>query len=236
MADHTVRNEVNAVRSLMTGITRYSEQIRAAVASARNDLRAAQTQAEDTVGRRRKGVQRAERQVAEARDAVANVQDERGRAQAEQRLRAAMQWLGETKQAAYQAQRAVQTIATIRSEIVGVLQAAEHAVAEQSSIASSALASLDAKLRELPHMDLGRSVQHAVAGGLIGMEMFGASMNLGRIGSNALAAGGINPPLRDTSITQLVERDQQEDEDYVIKDTAERERLIRSSQSEETIA
>lgn len=236
MADDIVRNEVNAVRSLKTGITRYSQQIQAAVTSARRDLRAAQAQAEDNLERRRKEVQRAEREVAEAQAAAARIHDERSYASAEQRIRVAMHWLAETRHAANRAQRAVEAIASIQTELASALQTAEHTVAQQSSVTSSALASLDAKLRELPHTDPGSRMRHALADGLIGIELATASMNLGRITSNALASAGINLPSRDTSITQMAENNLEEAEEYVITSTAERDRRIQSGEDEETIA
>ena len=258
MADDIVRNEVNAVRSLKTGITRYSQQIRAAVASARGDLRAAQSKAEDNLERRRKEVRRAEREVAEAQAAVARVHDERDYASAEKRIRVAMHWLAEAGGAADRAQRAVQAIASIQTELGGALQTAEHTVAQQSLVTSSALANLEAKLRELPHTDRGSGVRHVVAagvagselphtdrgsrvrhvvaGGVIFIELATASMNLGRMTSNALASAGINLPSRDTSITQMAENDLEEAKEYVVTSMAERDRRIQSGEDEETIA
>lgn len=231
MTDDLVRNEVNALRHLSKGITRYAEQVREALSQARRDILAMQRKAEGVLEVRRSTLQRAERELSQAKAALAQCRES---GELQQRVRVATQWHAEAKPDLDRARRAAQTVEAAQSDLVRVLQTSESAVGEQSSVASSALASLAARLEALPHMDVGHAVHNLAVGTAVGLEIFGATMNLGRVAGNALQAGGIDTPLRDQSISEMVEHDKEEQQHYVIEQNAEREKRVRSGEDRET--
>ncbi len=117
-----------------------------------------------------------------------------------------------------------------------MLQTVESAVGEQSSVASSALASLDAKLASLPHVDVGHAVHNLAVGTAVGVEIFGASMNLGRVAANAATVFGVELPVRDQSVSEMVEHQNEQAADYVIHKSQEVEKHLDSGDGTETIA
>ncbi len=151
MSDDLVRAEVNAVRALKLGVERYAEQIRDALRNARREVAAADRKAQEEVERRRSEVQKREHELRQVETALRRqCQENCGRLQ--QQVAAAAQRLAEAKQPLDRARKAAQLTATAQSELLQALQAIETTVGEHSSVASSALASLDAKLAELPKL------------------------------------------------------------------------------------
>lgn len=149
MSGDVVRNEANAVKALKSGVERYTQMIQAAIAQARRELMTVERRAQQAVDQRRAALRRAERELQAAKAALSGSTEE-NRRHLEQQVRTATQWHGEARQQMDRARRAEQQVASARTELMSVLQSTEAAVGEHSSVASSALANLEAKLQSLP--------------------------------------------------------------------------------------
>jgi len=221
MADDVVRNRVAAVRDLRKGILRYAEQIRDAVSHVRRDVVTLQRKADAVVEARRSTLKRAERELSEARAALARCSENCGGLQ--ERVRVATHWHADATRDLDRARRAVQLVASVQAELATVLQRTEASVAEQSSAGSAALAGLESKLAGLVHGTGRDFANKAIVTGVVGLEILGATASLGRVAGNSLQAVGIDTPLRDHSVTEMVDRDDHQQEDYVHEQTAERQ-------------
>lgn len=215
MSDDRVRAEANAVRALKTGVERYAEQVRVAVGHARREVAAADRQAREAVERRRSEVQKREQELRHAEEMRRQCKENCGGHR--QRVASCTQGLAAAKQSFDRARKAAQLTATAQSDLLKILQTTEATVAQHSSVASSALASLDAKLAELPKFGVGHAVHNMAAGTVVGVEIFGATMDLGRLAGNALQAANITIPLRDVTITEMVGHREDQERDHVIK-------------------
>lgn len=234
MSDDLVRAEVHAVRNLRKGVSRYSEHVRDAAAQARREVAAADRKAQEAVARRRSELQRREQEFRAAQAALARCRENCGGLQ--QQVNVAAQRHAQANGQLGLARKAAQLTAAAQSDLLKVLQTVEGKVGEQSSVASSALARLDAKLAELPHFDLGHSVHNVLGGIVVGAEIVGATMNLGRVTGNALAAFDVNTPVRDKSISEMVEHQDESAAHYVVNLQHEAEKRSNSGDGKETIA
>lgn len=234
MTDDLVRAEVKALHALKHGVERYAEQIRDALANARRELAAADRKAQEAVERRRSEAQKHEHELRQAEVALRHCQENCGGLQ--QQVAAAAQRLAEAKQLLDRARKAAQMTATAQSDLLKVLQTTEATVGEHSSVASSALASLDAKLAELPKFGVGNAIHNLAVGTAVSVEILGATMNLGRVAGNALQAANVNIPLRDHSITEMVEHRQDQERDFVINQDFESKKRMNSGEGRETEA
>lgn len=234
MSDDLVRAEVHAVRDLRQGVSRYAEHIRDAAAQARREVAAADRKAQEAVERRRSQLQCREQEFRVAQAALAQCRENCGGL--EQEVNVAGQRHAEAAGLLDRARKAAQLTAAAQSDLLKVLQTVEGKVGEQSSVASSALARLDAKLAELPHFDLGHAVHNGLGGIVVGVEIMGATMNLGRVTGNALAAFDVNTPVRDHSISEMVEHQDESAAQYVVNLQHEAEKRSNSGEGKETIA
>lgn len=234
MSDDLVRAEVHAVRNLRKGVSRYSEHVRDAAAQARREVAAADRKAQEAVARRRSELQRREQEFRAAQAALARCRENCGGLQ--QQVNVAAQRHAQAKEQLDRARKAAQLSAAAQSDLLKVLQTVEAKVGEQSSVASSALANLDAKLAELPHFDLGHTVHNVLGGIVVGVEITGAAMNLGRVTGNTLAALGVNTPLGDSSISEMREQEDEAAAHYVVNLQYEAEKRSNSGEGKETIA
>ena len=232
MSDDLVKAEVNAVRALKHGVERYAEQIRDAAGHARREIAAADRRAQDAVERRRSDGQKREQELRQAAAALRQCRENCGGLQ--QQVEAAAQRLAAAKQLLDRARKAAQLTAAAQSDLLKVLQNTEATVGEHSSVASSALASLDAKLAELPHFGVGHAIHNVAVGTAVGVEIFGATMSLGRVAGNALQAANVNFPIRDESITEMVEHRKDQERDYVIEQDFESKKRMSSGEGRES--
>lgn len=232
MTDDLVRAEVNAVRALKHGVGRYAEQIRDELGHARREMAAADRKAQEAVERRRSEAQKREQELRQAEAALRQCQENCGGMQ--QQVASAAQRLAEAKQLLDRARKGAQLTATAQSELLKVLQTTEATVGQHSSVASSALASLDAKLAELLKLGVGHAIHSLVVGAAVTVEIVGATINLGRTAGNALQAANLNIPLRDHSVTEMVEHRQEQERDYVIEQDFESKKRMSSGEGQET--
>lgn len=234
MSDDLVRAEVNAVRALKHGVERYADQVRDALGHARREVAAADRRAQEAVERRRSEVQKREHELRQAEAALRQCQENCGALQ--QHVAAASRRLAEAKQSLDRARRAAQLTATAQAELLKVLQTTEATVGEHSSVASSALAALDAKLADLPKLGISHAIHNLAVGTAVGVEIMGATMNLSPTVGNAFQAVGVSNPLADPSITEMVERQKDQERDYVIEQDYEAKKRMSSEEGREAEA
>jgi len=234
VSDDLVKAEVRAARALKQGVGRYAEQIRGAAAQARREIAAADRKAQEALERRRSEVRKREQELRQAQAALRQCRQDCGglRRQAE----AAAQRLADASQALGRARKAAQLTATAQSDLLKTLQNIEAAVGEHSSVASSALASLDSKLASLPHFDLGSAAHDLLAGTAVTVEVLAAVSSFGRLAGDAAQAVNVNFPIRDHSVAEMAEHQRDQEADYVIKKDAEDQERMNSGERRETTA
>lgn len=152
--------EAEAVKTLKHGIERYAHQVREASSQARREMADLEHKVVDQVQRRHSELLRAERDLRSAQQALAKCRENCSDLQ--RQFAQACQHEREARKRYEQSRRAQSVVTQARSDLFHVLQRAESTVAENSSVASSALATLDAKLAELPHLSLGGAARGAV--------------------------------------------------------------------------
>jgi hypothetical protein len=103
-------------------------------------------------------------------------------------------------------------------------------------VASSALASLDARLAELPKFGVGHTIHNLAVGAAVSAEIINATMNLGRMTGDTLQAAGVEVPLRDQSIAEMVEHRQEQDQGYVVEQAAGLRKKMSSGEGQEAKA
>jgi len=158
-----VKAEVKAVRDLRNAVIRYAERMRDAMAGARRDAAALLKRAEENLQQRKARMDRAMRELQQARAALAACRDPRRAAAQQCAVAEAKAHADETRQACVRAQQAVRIAAAAQSDLLKTMQSLEAVVGEHSSVSSSALASLEGKLAEI---DVGGSVGHGIVHGL----------------------------------------------------------------------
>jgi hypothetical protein len=234
MSDDQHNKEVHAVRALKKAVGRYAEHLREAISQARREIGAASSKAQEAVEDRRRELQRCEQGLLAAQRALAGCHENCGGLQQQQHV--AAQRHAEAKLALERARKASQILTSAQSDMLKVLQTVEAKVGEHSSIASSALADLDAKLVSLSAFDLGRTVQNILGGVLAATETSTSAIDLGRVGGNALAAANIITPVRDHSISEMVEHRDEAAQHYVIHQDFETRKRMNSDEGRESTA
>lgn len=234
MSDDLVKAEVQAVRALKQGVGRYAEQIREASAQARREVAAADRKAREALERRRSEVRKREQDLRQVQAALRQCREDCGglRRQGE----AAAQRLAEAREALDHARKAAQLTSTAQADLLKTLQNIEASVGEHSSVASSALASLDGKLASLPHFDLGSTVHGLLAGTAVSVQVLAATANFDRLVGDAAQAVNVNLPGRDHSVTEMVKHRREQEADYVVMKDAEDKARMNSGEGWETTA
>jgi len=200
MTEDVVKNEVRAVRDLKGAVTRYAEQIRDASADSRREVAAADHEARDAVERRRLQLHRAEQALQQARTALAQCQENCGGLQ--RAAAAAQERQAQAKRQFDNARRAAQLTSSAQSDLLKVLQTIDGVVGENSSVASAALTSLDSKLSQLPHFDLGAAVHNALVGTGVAAEIAGSAMGVSKLAGN-VSQGALPTADHVASISQV---------------------------------
>lgn len=200
MSDDLVKAEAQAVRQLRHAVSRYAEQLREVLAQSRREVAMAERNAQDAVAQRVADVRRAEQELQAAQAALAGCQENcGGLARA---VNAAQQLVARAKLQLEHARQAAQLLAVAQSDLLKVLQHVEASIGEHSSVASSALASLDAKLSQLPHFDLGAAVHGLVLGAGVAAGLATSTMDLSKLAGN-VSQGAIPTDDQITSISQM---------------------------------
>lgn len=232
MSDDLVKAEVHAVRALKHGIGRYAQQVRDAAARARREIAATDRKAQETVERRRSEMRKREQDLRRAEATLRQCRENCGGLQ--QQVQAASQRLADAQQLLDRATKAAHLTATAQSDLLKTLNNIEATIGEHSSVASSALASLDGKLAALQDFGVGQAMRSLAAGTVAAVEIFGASMNLGRVAGDALQAANVNFPIRDKTISEAVEHQREQEVDYVIKNDPDAEKRMNSGDGRES--
>ena len=231
MSDDVVKAEVHAVRALKHGIERYAEHIRDAAAKARREMAAADQKAQAAVERRRAETRKREQEVRQAEAALRQCRENCGGLQ--QQARKAAERLAEAKRSLERARKAAALTASAQSDLLKALISAEATVADHSSVASSALATLEAKLTQLPAGGPHRALHNTVVGLAVSGEIVGASLNLGRVAGNTLHAFNVNVPIGDATTAEMVEHDRDQEVEYKFSRDFEEQKRLNSGQDEE---
>ena len=253
MSEDLVRAEAHAVRTLRHGVERYAEHIRETAARARREMAAADRNAQEAVERCRSELRHREEGLKRAQAALTQClhspnPDCGG---LRQQAQAAGERHAEAMQRLDRARHAAQITAGAQSDLIKAMQVVEAIVSEHGSLAASALASLDAKLAELPRLDADHALpnaQQAVDGTskswallrnkaaeiAVTAKLIGLATNIGPVVGDAGAAVNVNLPLRDDSIIEMAERQTQQQIDYIGEQAAEGAERARSDHGAET--
>jgi hypothetical protein len=254
VSDDLVRAEAHAARALRHGVERYAEHIRGTAAHARREVAAADRNAQEAVERCRSELRHREEELKRAQAALTQcLRSPRSDcSRLRQQADAAAQRHTEARQRLERARQAAQITSGAQSDLIKALQAVGATVGEHSSVASSALASLDAKLAGLPRLDADNALSSArlavnaapkssgwlhqiAAEAVVTAEVLGASLNLGPVAGDAGAAVNVNLPARDHSITEMAERQTQQEIDYAGERAAEEAERARSDHGSDTV-
>ena len=254
MSDDLVRAEAHAVRALRHAVERYAENIRETAARARREVAAADRNAQETVERCRSELRRREEELKRAQAALTQcLRNPRPDCSGlRQQTDAAGQQHAEARQRLDRARQAAQITSGAQSDLIKALQAVEATVGEHSSLAASALASLDAKLAELPRLDACPALSSArpaanpapkspdwlrnkAAEIAVTVKVVGLTTNFGPVVGDAGAAINVNLPARDHSIAEMAERQTQQEIDYVGEQAVDGAERARSDHGTETV-
>jgi hypothetical protein len=148
MADN-VHAQVAALRSLRAAVIRYAERMRETIRSARRDADALVKRTEEAVRQRRSELDRAMASLKQAQAALAACRDQRQVAGLRAEAAARQRLADERKQSYGYAQQAAKSAAETRTNLIKVTETLGATVGEQSSVASSTLASIEGKLAEI---------------------------------------------------------------------------------------
>jgi hypothetical protein len=224
MPDDAVKTEVKAVRDLRDAVTRYAEQMRDAMAAARHDAAALVKRTEANLQQRKSRLDRAMRELQQARAALAACRDPKQEATLRRAVTAANAYADEARQFWSYAQQAARIAATAQSDLLKTIQVLEAVVGERSSLSSSVLARLEGRLAEIdmrgsPRMGISRAITVVRVAAEISM----AAPNFAHIVGDALQ-GGLPTADRFTSISQM-QQDQarQQQENYAQSETKSKE-------------
>jgi hypothetical protein len=165
-----VKAERAALQTLRGAVTRYAEQLRAAMGSARRDADVLVKRAEEAERKRRADLDRAVADLKQAEAALARCRDEQQAAALRGEAAAKRRYADERRQLLGYAKQAVKTAADARSDLLKVIQAQEPAVGEHAVAAAGALAQIESRLAGIDPGSLGaRAVQ-----GIKGLTVAGA--------------------------------------------------------------
>ena len=143
-----VKAEVQAVRDLKRGVSRYADRLRDVATDARREAQAAEQGARESVEAQRLRVTKRESEVRRAKEALARCPEERRR-EFEQAARSAERQATLARQDLDRARKAEQAVAAAMGDLRKVICSVESVVADHSSAATAALATLDTKLSEI---------------------------------------------------------------------------------------
>ena len=167
-----VKAERAALRTLRDAVTRYAEQLRAAMAGARRDADALVKRAAEAERKRRAGLDRAVADLEQAEAALARCRDAQQVAALRGEVAAKRHHADERKRLLGYAKQAVKTAADARSDLLKVIQAQDPAVGEHSSIAAGALAQLESRLASIDPGSLGAHAAQGIKGLMVGGAFF----------------------------------------------------------------
>lgn len=156
----SVTTEAGALLSLRHAVTRFAEQTRAVIGSARRDADVLVKRAEDVARRRKSDLDHALGELKQAQAALSACRDERQAAELRGRVAAARRYADERRQLHAYAQQAVRTAMDARTNLQPVLSAADAAVGENASAATRALADISGKLDAIGYEGLGARIGH----------------------------------------------------------------------------
>jgi len=254
VSDDLIRSEAHDVRALRHAVERYAEQIRETAARARREVAAADRNAQEAVERCRSELRRREEELKRAQAALTQcLRNPRPDSSAlRQQADAAALRRAEAKQRLDRARQAAQITSGAQSDLIKALHAVEATVSEHGSVAAAALASLDGMLAELPRLDVGHALpaaQPVVSAGpkssdwwrnkaaeaLVTAKVITLTTNVGHVLGDAAAAADINPPVRDYSITEMDERQTQQEIDFLGEQAAEDAERARSDHGDKAV-
>ena len=163
-----VKAERAALQTLRDAVTRYAEQLRAAIASARRDADALVKRAEEAERKRKADLDRAVADLKQAEAALARCRDEQQAAALRGEVTAKRRHADERKRLLGYAKQAVKTAAGARSDLLKVFQAQDPAVGEHSSAAAGALAQIESRLASIDPGSLGAHSAQGIKGLMVG--------------------------------------------------------------------
>ena len=208
MTNQHVKAEVGAVKALRSGVTAFSSTLRSTAASAVRETASALQQAKDQLEQRRRRLDGCLRVLQAAERALAQCKENCGGLQ--QAVAAARRDHDLARRQHSAAQKAVQLIETAHRDLARQASAVANVVQDQGSVASSALADLDAKPRKLPDLGLGATIRHgAMIAGVLAQVAVAAS-DLAPLAGNFAQAVGTGNAFADPSQSHMVERSEEQ--------------------------
>lgn len=172
MSDDLHKKEAHAVQALRKGVARYAEDIRRAIQHARREAAAADQKVQQAVEHSRAELARADQELKHLQQTLSRAGDAE-RAELEAFAAAARQQQADAKRRLDNARQAASKVKAAQSDLLKVASLVDGKVSEHSSVAASALADLDAKIRAYSH----------------GPNLFQAAVVTLGVAANALADG-----------------------------------------------
>ena len=202
-----VTRELQAVHGLKRGITHFAEQVQSAIDGARKEAANADKKAQEAVERRRSELNKRVADQKAAQDALSQCQENCGGLQ--RAVADAGRRVGEAQGHLDQARKASHLTSQVQKDLAKVSADALASVKEHASVASSALADLDAKLREIG----GPGSAGLLSTVAVGLELVAAVSTFAPVVGNAMQSAGLQNSMADPSLSSMVERQQGEAED-----------------------
>ncbi len=201
MSTGHVKNETTAVKILRHAIARYAEQVRDATARSRHEVAAVERSARDEVESRRAQLRRREAAVESARAALRSGDSK------DDRLRAAVDLAERARADAAasldRAKRAATLVASTQADLARAVHHADQVVGQHSSVASSALASLESRLTEITAPAHAGFTQGLAVGAAVLLKAATSTPDLGPVAGDFAAALGHENRWQHSSITEL---------------------------------
>lgn len=181
--------------------------------SARKEVEQTHRRVDDEVQNRRRHLDRCRRDLEAAQAALARCTE--NCSGLERAVRDARARCDEAERRHRDGKRALQLVSDARGDLVAVMQSVEAAVSEHGSIASSALADLDARIEGILRTHSGQAARAALAGILV--EIAGVTVGLSDTAADAAHALNVNVPLGHESVAELRTDEQDRETDYLGK-------------------
>lgn len=223
MAD-PVKAEVHAVQSLAVAVARYAEHVRGAGTAARAEAKRAEAKVHEAVEQRRQRLDRAAQVLTRAQTALACCRENCGGLQ--RAVNEAQRQLESAEREYRQARKAAQIVASAAADVSHSVHASEAAVGQHSSMAASALAELDSRLREITGGKATRIQNLMTTLGIV-------STVVGTGQSGQIPPGFLAPAGRETTMSQR--RDEYLNEQMQLWRDTEDKRLEDESHEQGTI-
>lgn len=224
----TVKNDRRAVQRISDAVARYADRIQEITARASRDMAGRVKQAESVAAERRRNLGRAERNLAEAAQALAGCRRDCGGLVA--RVRVAQNAVDEARAADARAQRAQQQARSAQHDLDNSLRSLRAVVETQSAAAVAQLKVLDGKLQIVGARS--RSGFRAAAGTAIFVgNVLAAGSSLAQTAANAAQAAGVDAPGASSTLDEEVQRQAQDQRLYVWEE-AELSRLRRDEEGD----